>query len=356
MAIAEIDTQEPAGSPFCDVIPPVALACAEPPMELIPELQKLGGAPGWGKVLGEPALVARRAQARRTPAPRYSRDEYPERTSYGRWGTQGGCVWKCLEPRTSYRTGRRPRTIFGFIVPLLVTTFHVASPGPAVSPIGVGMASRAVSPVGSANLVAPLAGQPRGYIRPRPCEGSLRHLAVSQLAGAPQESTLIEPEEEPESLAHLVQRVEEVDRILQEEMPPAEYYDGLGPLLQRKFPGSKPDLVEHVVALAEAWDVSICFGLSFGIAKFDLAQAEVSLVGELVGREGRKPDPRKIRAVKAFPEVTSLKQLQEFLGVAGYVRPHAGPAYSRIFSPLRRYLKPGAVSLWMRRRTEPCRG
>jgi len=91
VAVADFDAAEPAGSPLRDAVPPAALACPEAPVEMVPELQRLGGAPGWGKVHGEPALVARRAQARRIPEPRYSRDEYPERTSYGCWGTQGGC-------------------------------------------------------------------------------------------------------------------------------------------------------------------------------------------------------------------------------------------------------------------------
>ena len=164
VAVADFDAAEPTGSPVRDAVPPAALACPEAPVEMVPELQRLGGAPGWGKVHGEPALVARRAQARRIPEPRYSRDEYPERTSYGCWGTQGGCQWKCLESRTSYRTGRRPRTIFGFIVPLLVTVFHAApghSPDRAVAPIGVRMASLAVAPAGVVVSRVAQAGEPR---------------------------------------------------------------------------------------------------------------------------------------------------------------------------------------------------
>ena len=73
VAVAEFETAEPAGSPLRDAVPPAALARPEAPDELVPELQRLGAAPGWGEVHGEPALVARRAQARRTPGPRYSR-------------------------------------------------------------------------------------------------------------------------------------------------------------------------------------------------------------------------------------------------------------------------------------------
>ena len=39
----------------------------------------------------------------------------------------------------------------------------------------------------------------------------------------------------------------------------------------------------------------------------------------------------------------TLKQLQEFLGTINYVRPHCGPEYARVSSPLRPLLRKGAV-------------
>ena len=104
-----------------------------------------------------------------------------------------------------------------------------------------------------------------------------------------------------------------------------------------------PTLVEHVVALCAAFDTATMFALSFGIAKFQLAQTEVRLVGEYVGRDGRRPNPVLIKAIKDWPPVLALKDLQSILGTANYVRPHAGPAYARITAPLRALLKPGAI-------------
>ena len=74
---------------------------------------------------------------------------------------------------------------------------------------------------------------------------------------------------------------------------------------------------ETLAALTGAvLDTASAFGLSFGIGKFHLAQLEVALVGELVGRAGRKPDPRKIDAIKNFAIPGDLNQLQQFLGIA----------------------------------------
>ena len=101
--------------------------------------------------------------------------------------------------------------------------------------------------------------------------------------------------------------------------------------------------VEHVVALKGAFDTATAFSMSFGINKFQLAQKEVKLVGELVGREGRKPNPELVKAIHQWPAVLTLKDLQSLLGTMNYVRPHVGPQYARLAAPLRPLLKPGAM-------------
>ena len=50
-----------------------------------------------------------------------------------------------------------------------------------------------------------------------------------------------------------------------------------------------------------------------------------------------------MQAIKKWPPIYTLKQLQEFLGTVNYVRPHAGPEFSRVASPLRELLRPGAA-------------
>ena len=67
------------------------------------------------------------------------------------------------------------------------------------------------------------------------------------------------------------------------------------------------------------------------------------MVGELVGREGRKPNPEFRLAIHNCPEVMTLKDLQSLSGTMNYVRPHAGPEYARLAAPLRPQLKPGAM-------------
>ena len=132
-------------------------------------------------------------------------------------------------------------------------------------------------------------------------------------------------------------------RIHSEEIPPDVYYDELEKLLDMKFPGTSPGFLKHVIAFVAAGDTAAAFCVSFGISKFQLAQERVKLVGEIVGREGRSPNPAVCSAVKNWPPVRNLKDLQSFLGTLNYIRPHCGPAFSRVMTPLRALLKPDAV-------------
>ena len=146
-----------------------------------------------------------------------------------------------------------------------------------------------------------------------------------------------------EQALRLIQDDDLIAKIHTEELPPDEYYDALGPALQKKFPGADPALVEHVVALTAAFDAATSFALSFGIAKFQLGQPKVKLVGEHVGREGRMPNPELVEAIRKWPPINELKPLQSFLGTTNYARPHMGPAYARIAHPLRPLLKKDAA-------------
>ena len=157
--------------------------------------------------------------------------------------------------------------------------------------------------------------------------------------------TPVQPSDE--EIDHLIQDDDLIAKIHSEELPPDEYYDKLGPALSSKFPGADPLLVEHVVALTAAFDTATSFALSFGIAKFQLGQVKVKLVGEYVGREGRSPNPDLVSAIRSWPPINDLKELQSFLGTTNYARPHMGPAYARVAHPLRRLLSP-STAVWPR--------
>ena len=139
---------------------------------------------------------------------------------------------------------------------------------------------------------------------------------------------------------HLIRDDQFISELHAYTMPPDHYYDRLAELWSEWWPEADPELLEHMMSVLIAFDTATCFAMSFGIAKFALAQVEAKLVGEIVGRHGRSPNPAIVRAIKKWPPIYTLKQLQEFLGTINYVRPHCGPEYARIADPLRALLKP----------------
>lgn len=47
---------------------------------------------------------------------------------------------------------------------------------------------------------------------------------------------------------------------------------------------------------------------------------EVAFLGHIVTSQGVKPDPEKVRAIKEWPPIQSVKQAQSFIGLANYYR------------------------------------
>ena len=109
-----------------------------------------------------------------------------------------------------------------------------------------------------------------------------------------------------------MQEEELIAHIHSEELPPDIYYEEFEKLLAKQFPESTSDARHHATALAAALDTAAAFALSFGIKKFQLMQQEVKLVGEIVGSGGRRPNPVLIEAIKKWPPIDNLKDLQGF--------------------------------------------
>ena len=66
-------------------------------------------------------------------------------------------------------------------------------------------------------------------------------------------------------------------------------------------------------------------------------QKEVELVGEIVGENGRKANPAMCEAIREWPAVKNLKDLQGCPRTTNYVRHHAGPTYAKVMPPCESY-------------------
>ena len=90
-------------------------------------------------------------------------------------------------------------------------------------------------------------------------------------------------EAEPsEQILHLVQDEETIMELHQCALPPDEYYEKLARVWQEWWPDANPKLLEHMMSVCIAFDTATAFAMSFGIAKFSLAQIEAKLVGCLL--------------------------------------------------------------------------
>ncbi|XP_076285579.1 uncharacterized protein LOC143211634 [Lasioglossum baleicum] len=61
-------------------------------------------------------------------------------------------------------------------------------------------------------------------------------------------------------------------------------------------------------------------GLTLQTNKCEFLRKEVAYLGHIISRQGVRPDPRKLKAVKEFPMPKSQKNIQQFLGLVGYYR------------------------------------
>ena len=147
-------------------------------------------------------------------------------------------------------------------------------------------------------------------------------------------------DEKADSSYHLLEDEERVSGILRN-LPTEEYYSLLRKRFQADFAGSRPDVVEHICELEEFFDVCLAIGFSLGINKMELLKTSVKLLGEIVTREGRMPDPAKVSAIRDWGPISNLKEVQEFLGTCNYSRLTMGPKYSLASEGLRKYVKEG---------------
>jgi len=90
---------------------------------------------------------------------------------------------------------------------------------------------------------------------------------------------------------------------------------------------------ETIMNLKEVLGKLSVAGLRLKPSKCELFRTEVSFLGHVVGRQGVKPDPKKIEAVQKWPVPMNVHELRSFVGFASYYRKYV-PRFSEIASPL----------------------
>ena len=84
---------------------------------------KLGDETGWYEHEGVVTQVARNAKSFQTPRPRFATAEYPLRSSFARFDSTSGGVWRRLETDVEYEKLANPQGLFGGTAAILVSCF-----------------------------------------------------------------------------------------------------------------------------------------------------------------------------------------------------------------------------------------
>lgn len=101
----------------------------------------------------------------------------------------------------------------------------------------------------------------------------------------------------------------------------------------------------HLKQLGEVFQRLKNVGLKLKPSKCICFQPEVSFLGHVITKDGTKPSPDKVRAIKEWQRPTNLTQVRSFLGFCSYYRKYIRN-FSRIAGPLNSLLEAGQTFNW----------
>ena len=89
-------------------------------------------------------------------------------------------------------------------------------------------------------------------------------------------------------------------------------------------------------------DAVLQSGLKLNKSKCQFDKKDINVLGHKISQKGVEADPRKVTAIYDMPNPTTVKELQQFLGITNYVSKFI-PNYSEITSPLRQLLEKDVI-------------
>jgi hypothetical protein len=95
------------------------------------------------------------------------------------------------------------------------------------------------------------------------------------------------------------------------------------------------DMTEKLIKLFNTLNK---FNLKIQLSKVKFFQKEVRILGMIFSKVGLRKDLSKVKAIVDFPQITTIKQLQRFLGMCCYLSSFV-PHYSTMMYPVFQLLK-----------------
>ena len=109
---------------------------------------------------------------------------------------------------------------------------------------------------------------------------------------------------------------------------------------------------EHLERLQQVLDRLREVNLRANLSKCEFLQEETSYLGHRISSEGIGMEYDKIQAVMEFPTPANVRQIQAFLGLAGFYRRFV-PGFAEIAAPMTQLLRKGTDFDWGRTKLLP---
>ncbi|KAG2973479.1 hypothetical protein PC121_g23332 [Phytophthora cactorum] len=121
------------------------------------------------------------------------------------------------------------------------------------------------------------------------------------------------------------------------------YFDDV--FVHSRAVNGKPDVEVHKEHLRKLLGLMRKHKLYANLKKCIFEASKIPILGCLVGKNGVRPDPEKVRVINEWPTLSNVKELRQFLGLATYLCKYV-ENYAGKIRPLSQLLKKEAEWKW----------
>ena len=112
-----------------------------------------------------------------------------------------------------------------------------------------------------------------------------------------------------------------------------------------------PTLEDHLQHLDTIFDRLRKHDLKLKLKKCNFLESETNYLGFIIGKDGIKPDPKKVEAIRSLPIPTCVREVRSFIGLSSYYRRFI-PNFSEIAEPIIALTKKHAHYKWSAKHDE----